>query len=113
MCCAGLVMNCVYIFHPGNTQTAAAHPSPPPEAALSACSNHAVQRRHVFPLCTLGMMSHPQSHVLNLKHLKILTQVSLIGMVLKICLASKEGQREKKTGNKHRVQMEKLPADNG
>lgn len=46
-----------------NTQTAT-HASSPAETALSACFNHAVQLKHVFPLCTLRMMSHPQSHVL-------------------------------------------------
>lgn len=46
-----------------NTQTTT-HTSPPAVAAMSACSNHLVQLRHVFSLCTLRMMSHPQSHVL-------------------------------------------------
>lgn len=100
-----------------NTRTAT-HTSPPAEAALSAWSNHAVQQRHVFPLCThQDDVTYTESCAprlqLNLKHLHILTQVSVIWVdSLKVCLASKETiQRE--SLYQIEAQSEKLPVDNG
>lgn len=76
-------------------------------------ANLAVQLKHVFPLCTLRMMSHPQSCVspvqLNLKHLNFLTWVSVDPhWVFTVCLVSVAAMWRESV-----AQSEKLPTDNG